>query len=248
MFLHQFGGLEANALTAGYTHLLTGYIGNDTFLQHLLEIVAKLRAVNPDLVYVCDPVMGDDGKLYVPEELVKVYREDVVSLATVLTPNQFECELLSECTISDMPSALRAMDVLHSKGPRVIFLTSSSFGDAETELTVLISAMAGAQLQLSQMTFSVSSPGITLQLLLPAVLIRSSQTRGCCGCCCYSGGADASAAKQQHQIIIPKLTSYFTGTVRGHRCSNACLDYEISYCENDGAGRLDRSSFSRMVS
>lgn len=26
---------------------------------------------------VCDPVMGDEGKLYVPEELVHVYREKV---------------------------------------------------------------------------------------------------------------------------------------------------------------------------
>ena len=26
---------------------------------------------------VCDPVMGDEGKLYVPEELVSVYREKV---------------------------------------------------------------------------------------------------------------------------------------------------------------------------
>eukprot|EP01044_Picomonas_judraskeda_P023877 COSAG03_NODE_6400_length_1065_cov_17.892340_3_plen_37_part_01 len=35
-------------------------------------MVAKLRAVNPGLIFVCDPVMGDDGKLYVPEELVTV--------------------------------------------------------------------------------------------------------------------------------------------------------------------------------
>ena len=26
---------------------------------------------------VCDPVMGDEGKLYVPQELVSVYRERV---------------------------------------------------------------------------------------------------------------------------------------------------------------------------
>jgi hypothetical protein len=51
---------------------------------------------------------------------------------------------LAGCTISDVPSALIAMDALHAKGPRVIFLTSSSFGDAET-LTVLISSVAGEQ-------------------------------------------------------------------------------------------------------
>lgn len=27
---------------------------------------------------VCDPVMGDEGKLYVPPELVTVYREKVI--------------------------------------------------------------------------------------------------------------------------------------------------------------------------
>lgn len=35
---------------------------------------------------VCDPVLGDEGKLYVPEELISVYREKVsVSSANLLT-------------------------------------------------------------------------------------------------------------------------------------------------------------------
>lgn len=29
------------------------------------------------LSLVCDPVMGDEGRLYVPQELVSVYREKV---------------------------------------------------------------------------------------------------------------------------------------------------------------------------
>ncbi|KAG5535373.1 hypothetical protein RHGRI_023210 [Rhododendron griersonianum] len=70
-------GLEANDLLF-YTHLLTGYIGSVSFLNTILEVVSKLRAVNPKLTYVCDPVMGDEGKLYVPPELVAVYREKVV--------------------------------------------------------------------------------------------------------------------------------------------------------------------------
>nr|CAD1829432.1 unnamed protein product [Ananas comosus var. bracteatus] len=42
---------------------------------------------------VCDPVMGDEGKLYVPQELVSVHREKVVPVASMLTPNQFEAEI-----------------------------------------------------------------------------------------------------------------------------------------------------------
>lgn len=33
---------------------------------------------------VCDPVMGDEGKLYVPPELVSVYREKVSLLIPLL--------------------------------------------------------------------------------------------------------------------------------------------------------------------
>lgn len=32
---------------------------------------------------VCDPVLGDEGKLYVPEELVTVYRERVRLLSLI---------------------------------------------------------------------------------------------------------------------------------------------------------------------
>lgn len=41
---------------------------------------------------VCDPVLGDDGQLYLPEELVQVFRNELIAHATILTPNQFECE------------------------------------------------------------------------------------------------------------------------------------------------------------
>lgn len=41
---------------------------------------------------VCDPVMGDNGKLYVPEALNEIYKKEILPLADVLTPNEFELE------------------------------------------------------------------------------------------------------------------------------------------------------------
>ena len=55
-------GLDANELLS-YTHLLTGYIGSKSFLETVLRVLRRLREVNPDLIYVCDPVLGDNGKL-----------------------------------------------------------------------------------------------------------------------------------------------------------------------------------------
>ncbi|XP_031396295.1 pyridoxal kinase isoform X2 [Punica granatum] len=109
-------GLEANDLLY-YTHLLTGYIGSVSFLDTVLEVVKKLRSVNPNLVYVCDPVMGDEGKLYVPQDLVSVYRQKVVPVASMLTPNQFEAELLSGCRIESEADGWEACNALHDVGP-----------------------------------------------------------------------------------------------------------------------------------
>ncbi|KAF5180453.1 Pyridoxal kinase [Thalictrum thalictroides] len=121
-------GLEANNLLY-YTHLLTGYIGSVSFLNTVLQVVDKLRAINPKLTYVCDPVMGDEGKLYVPPELVSVYREKVVPVASMLTPNQFEAEQLTGFKINSESAGLEACNFLHAAGPSKVVITSMHVGD-----------------------------------------------------------------------------------------------------------------------
>ncbi|KAL8117910.1 hypothetical protein AgCh_015701 [Apium graveolens] len=116
-------GLEANNLLF-YTHLLTGYIGSVSFLTAVLEVVDKLRSINPDLKYVCDPVMGDEGKLYVPPELVSVYRDKVVPVASMLTPNHFEAEQLTNSRILSEKDGREACNILHAAGPSKVVITS----------------------------------------------------------------------------------------------------------------------------
>ena len=62
-----------------------------SFLTKLASVVSHLKSVNPALVYVCDPVMGDTGPgLYVPPDLLPVYKSQILPLADVCLPNQFE--------------------------------------------------------------------------------------------------------------------------------------------------------------
>jgi pyridoxine kinase len=124
-------GLESNGLLDGYTHVLTGYIGSASMLRTVARLVRKLKMLNPQLVYVCDPVLGDNGKLYVPAELVGIYRDEVVPLATMLTPNQFEAELLTGMTISTENDALVACKQLLATGPTSVVLTSLDLEEHE---------------------------------------------------------------------------------------------------------------------
>lgn len=119
-------GLSTNE-ALDHSLLLTGYIGAVSFLQEILT----LRQMLPkDCCYVCDPVLGDNGELYVPEELVAVYRSDVLQHVSILTPNQFEAELLTERKIGTIQEAVDACNLLHSKGPKVIVLTTLDVPEA----------------------------------------------------------------------------------------------------------------------
>ncbi|KAL9653529.1 hypothetical protein ABK040_016606 [Willaertia magna] len=120
-------GLEANQLDIGYSHLLTGYIGNESFLQNVLFIYEQLKRKKSKPI--CDPVLGDEGKLYVPDKLIQIYREKVLSIATIITPNQFEAETLSGKLIKTEQDALDVIEIFHSApfNIPIVVLTSVDF-------------------------------------------------------------------------------------------------------------------------
>ncbi|XP_038615916.1 pyridoxal kinase [Tachyglossus aculeatus] len=127
--LHElYEGLKLNKVNK-YDYVLTGYTRDKSFLEMVVDIIKELKQQNSKLVYVCDPVMGDkwngEGSMYVPEDLLPVYKEKVVPVSDIITPNQFEAELLTGRKIHTQEEALEVMDLLHSMGPETVVITSS---------------------------------------------------------------------------------------------------------------------------
>ncbi|RWS24995.1 pyridoxal kinase-like protein, partial [Leptotrombidium deliense] len=127
-----FDGLTLNNLRSKYSHILTGYVGVPGFLNEVYAIVKELKQCNPKLIFVCDPVMGDNGKMYVDPDLLPIYRDRIVPLADIVTPNQFEAELLTGIKIEKESDALQAMDILHESGAKVVVISSTNLGDTTT--------------------------------------------------------------------------------------------------------------------
>lgn len=119
-----YEGIKLNNVNH-YDYILTGYSRDTSFLETVVDIIKELKGTNPKLVYVCDPVMGDQGAMYVPENLLPVYRDKVVPLADILTPNQFEAEILTGRKIHSVDDAIEVMDLLHKMGPETVVLTST---------------------------------------------------------------------------------------------------------------------------
>jgi pyridoxine kinase len=137
--LQLLKGLQDNALLSA-DYLLTGYVGSETFLSSILQVWQQLLNTNPHAKYVCDPVLGDQGRFYVPESLVQVYREQVIPQATIVTPNAFELEQLTGCEkITSLKMAQRQCQVLHDMGPSVVFLTSFQPLGQENVMMILAS-------------------------------------------------------------------------------------------------------------
>ncbi|WWD03134.1 pyridoxal kinase [Kwoniella europaea PYCC6329] len=108
-----FEGLATNGLVSHY-RVLTGYVPGAEALTVVAEQIKKMKEVNPEILYVLDPVMGDMGTgLYVSEDVVPIYK-DMLRIASIITPNQFEVELLSGISIVSMATLHTALRQLHT--------------------------------------------------------------------------------------------------------------------------------------
>lgn len=102
--------------------VLTGYFGNAAQPRSVARLIGALKQRNPDLLYVCDPVMGDSGGLYVPVATAEAIRDELIPLATMATPNRFELAWLSGAPLASNADIMEAAVAL---GPSRLLVTSA---------------------------------------------------------------------------------------------------------------------------
>jgi pyridoxine kinase len=102
--------------------VLSGYLGDPSQAQAVASLVKAVRAKNPRALYVCDPVMGDAGGLYVPLEVAAAIRDVLMPAADIATPNRFELEWLSGAKLDDLQAVIAAaLDA----GPTTMLVTTA---------------------------------------------------------------------------------------------------------------------------
>ena len=118
-------GMEARGIFPQCDAVLTGFIGVPDLTALIVDTVGKVRAANPNAFYCCDPVMGDEVPgLYVDSELPGFIKSRLMPAADIVTPNQFELNLLTGISPTTLDEALHAADALLAQGPRMVLLTS----------------------------------------------------------------------------------------------------------------------------
>jgi pyridoxine kinase len=136
---------------------------------------------------VCDPVQGDDGRLYCKPELPHAFRTTVLPIASIITPNQYEAELLSEVSITSEQDALTACAILHSKGPHTVIITSLNL---DPKWVTIIASSTSKQQQEEEEEEQEQ------QLQNTA----------------FNGTSNNNAKYTQYKLRVPRVDGYFTGT------------------------------------
>lgn len=116
--------LSELARTQPIAAVLTGYMGHAQQVAIIADTISKLKEAQPDLLYLCDPILGDGDKLYIAEGTANAIRDKLWPLCDIATPNSFELCWLEGA--ADQPSAIAPAlaDLARKASPQRIAVTS----------------------------------------------------------------------------------------------------------------------------
>jgi len=125
-------GLEERGVLCYCEAVLSGYLGDAASGKAVIDAVKKARSKNLNALYCCDPVMGDTGRgFYVKPDIPKMFKDELVPLADIICPNQFELESLTGIEIKSIDNAVKAINIAHDMGPSIVLVTSYKEKDGE---------------------------------------------------------------------------------------------------------------------
>ena len=141
-------GIEARGALPGCSGVLSGYMGSEGTVAAVVAAVARVRQASPGALYCCDPVMGDVGRgVFVRPELPALIGAQAIPAADIVTPNQFELELLTGQKVETLEQALAAAHALRERlnpaGPRIVVVTSLVRGDEPQDVIETLAVTGG---------------------------------------------------------------------------------------------------------
>jgi pyridoxine kinase len=121
-------GIEALGVMPECDAILSGYLGEPETGTAIAAHIGASKHANSDMLYVLDPVIGDDGRVFVRDGVLEVIRDRLLPLSDIVLPNPSELSWLTGAEIHDLPATLGAAQALLSLGPRIVVVTGVEEG------------------------------------------------------------------------------------------------------------------------
>jgi pyridoxine kinase len=179
-------GVEERGLVDTCKVLISGYLGSKEIGVVVMDFVRRAKARNPGLLYLCDPVMGDaDLGFFVDAGLCALFREGLVPLADIITPNQFELAYLTGCVLETRAAVIAAARRL---GPSTVAVTSVQGEGVPAGMvqTVAVEPRAAWEVSTPKLSCRPAGTGDLFTALFAAGLVKGLPT-GAALCQAVSG-------------------------------------------------------------
>jgi pyridoxine kinase len=121
-------------------------------------------------------VIGNiDRGIFVRRGIPEFFKESLLPVADVVTPNQFELEYLAGRATATMTELAEAIDALHARGPRVVFVTSLHTSDTPSDHIDLVVSDGSdrCRLRMPQLPIVVNGAGDVAAALFLAHLLST---------------------------------------------------------------------------
>jgi len=117
--------------------ILSGYMGSRDICHEVQDTVKQFKAFNKDILYLCDPVIGNTS-CFVKPEVLEFFKTDL--RADIITPNQFEAETLSGIKINNSEDLKRVASYFHDLDIPIVIITGVKIPDLiEAQQTIFMS-------------------------------------------------------------------------------------------------------------
>jgi pyridoxine kinase len=134
--------LEADGCWHELDAVFTGYFASAEAVGAAAAAIKRLKQVNPGVIVSVDPVLGDGDRLYVAADIAAAIRDQLLTLATLATPNLFELGWLTGAGQLSAEPGGKAEVVAAARRLGVPTVVVTSAGETPQEIaTALLSPM-----------------------------------------------------------------------------------------------------------
>ena len=119
----EINGLANRDILGDCDAILSGYLGEVETAKTVSRTIELIKEQNETAIYLLDPVIGDDGQIYVKNGLIEAFKNELLPKADVILPNQSELGWLSGLKINDVSSLKTASKYLIKCGAKTVVVT-----------------------------------------------------------------------------------------------------------------------------
>jgi len=167
----EINGLANLDILGDCDAILSGYLGEVETAKTVSRTIELIKEQNETAIYLLDPVIGDDGQIYVKNGLIEAFKNELLPKADVILPNQSELGWLSGLKINDVSSLKTASKYLIKCGAKTVVVTG--IPEIETLTNYVVTSDAFWAISTPKLNRKFSGTGDLFSSLFTGAFLRT---------------------------------------------------------------------------